>query len=451
MGGARNAKILQTNQKENQFAVRKNGSPDRNVLLHRWKYSFSEQKRKCLSCEFELAESDQYPHIKYLQIVPSSGSVTLIAKWTGPTLNRKTSIAYCKGGILQCGPNGTLKFLKKQKSVWNEIFQRVPPEPFNLLKGFHEQELTIGITVNGKLYKLILDAQHLDFLRLKEYDCGFKYFCLIEPLGRHILTVNTEDSVNIFCVESGQKISSIQIEDHTIIKANPMYPYLAVGTNHGNVILMSVLNVEQPKILTEFHLSHFPISSIVFGDTGDLSLVTDGEGNIFVMSGVPGDNIDVIFHTKEEKPTNFQIILKTNDEINFLGLSECSIMKYTISLENSKKDFQKNEIALPKKYTEILNVPRSENLFYAIKLSSKVIEKIRIHDKFIEVIDVIETNHHMAAFQISKCGMYLMTWGILDGLVTVIDSSSKYEVLTNFGAHNRHSLGTKIAEFAFAQ
>jgi WD40 repeat protein len=308
------------------------------------------------------------------------------------------------------------------------------------------------------LVKLFVDGQHIDFLRLKEYDCSFKYFSLVHPMGKHILTVSYENNISVFCVESGQKISTIPVIEQTYIKSNPAYPYAAVGDSKGSVFLVSLLDIENPKILTEFHLSHFRIEKIIFSKSGETFIASDEESNIFVMRGVPGEEIKVICHYKEESQIIPEFILETNDLLTFYIMknSEDSgtyLSKFLVPLHGNGKDkLEKTEIHFHKSLTKLLNVPGHENLFYTAQQMSKNVEIIRIvGEKSFETVKSIETPHQLKSLQFNLCGRYLYTWGTLDGIISIFDTQKNHELVAKFVAHNRHTFGVKKASMAFNQ
>lgn len=181
------------------------------------------------------------------------------------------------------GPDGTLKHYKKQKYVWNEQFSSNPPEPLQLLKCIPNRDIMIGVTAQGSLIKVQADGERLDYVHIKDFDKSFTYFSLLYPLNEYLITVNSLNCIDTFAIATGEKVSSITVNDHTAIRGNPLYPFIAIGNSEGLVFLVSLFDAKDPKVLTEFHLSHFKIVSMVFSDSGRILVIADAQSNIFII------------------------------------------------------------------------------------------------------------------------------------------------------------------------
>ena len=264
-------------------------------------------------------------------MIPSSGSINLIAKWNldkgGNTTNStelccNACIAYFKGGILISGPDGSLKYFKKQKYVWNEIFQISVPKPFIFLKGYQENELVIGTTTDGSLFKIIMDGDRVNCSKIKDYDRSYVFFSLLYPFGTHLVVVDSFNIISVLSIKTGLKLSKIEISDQTIIRANPLYPFIAIGNVSGDIFLVSLVNPEHPEILTEFHLSHNAISNLQFSDAGNYLFVIDVETNIFIIRGIPGEKMEIIEHLKEDFQILDFFVTETEDVFNIFVLQK---------------------------------------------------------------------------------------------------------------------------------
>lgn len=234
-------------------------------------------------------------HGSIFNVIPSSGIVNLIAKGIGGAGSNSAAICSFRGGIIVTGPDGVLKHYKKQKYVWNEQFSSYPSEPLQLLKTVPNRDILIGATEKGSLIKVQADGERLDYVFIKKFDKSFTYFSLLYPLNEYLIAVSSSNDIETFDLATGEKVSTITVNDHTSIKGNPLYPFIAIGNSQGIVYLISMFDAKDPQVLTEFHLSHFKIVSMVFSDSGRILIIADAQFNIFIIQVDKLRANDIIF------------------------------------------------------------------------------------------------------------------------------------------------------------
>lgn len=385
-------------------------------------------------------------------VIPSSGSVNLIAKWNGAKGHHKTCISFIRNGILLSGPDGTLKYFKRQKYVWNEIFQTPTLNPFIALKGFHDNESVIGITVNGELHRIVLsDGDKVNIIGVKTYDTAYGYFALIQPLGDHLLVVDLSNEIRVKAVETGLKVATLTITDQTITRSNPRYPFIAIGNKSGDVTFVSLFDPANPKVLSEFLLSRRSIANLKFSDCGHFTVVIDKDFNFFIIRSVPGKKMTILHHFKEQiQIVDFFVIEHhTKLEIAFLcataddSTSGDLLRNITIDLDDVENSETK-ERKLPANYMGIVSMPDSVDKFYAIRHGVRYIEVLKLEEDSVVLSGVIETPHQLRHLEANCDGQHLVSWSI-DGTVAAYDICNNHELLVAFVANNRHNFGTKIA------
>ena len=398
-------------------------------------------------------------HGDIYNVIPSSGSINLIAKWSLDkgvnTINntevcRNACIAYFKGGILISGPDGCLKYFKKQKYVWNAIFQIPVPKPFTCLKGYQDNEIIIGITIDGSLFKIIMDGDRVNCSKIKDYDRSYVFFSLLYPFGIHLVVVDTLNIISVMSIKTGLKLSQIEISDQTIIRANPLYPFIAIGNVSGDIFLVSLESPERPEVLTEFHLSHNAITNLQFSDAGNYLFVIDVDTNIFIIKGIPGEKIEIIEHLKEDLQIVDFFVIESEDVFNMFVLHKFqehpslggnSLVKI-MNIENGS--MERLVYHLPAHYTRILPIIGSDTSFYGIRYLTKNIEMLEIEDGTVILSRTVETPHQLKHIEGYNNKHKLITWS-MDGITAIYDVKKDISLETAFVAHNRHNLGIKRA------
>lgn len=392
-------------------------------------------------------------HGDIYNIIPSSGSINLIAKWNGAEDGHSVStIAYVRNGILVAGPDGTLKYYKRQKYVWNEIFQSPAPDTFITLKSFNDNESVIGTTVNGAVYKLHLsDSDKISITKIKVYEKSYENFTMVNPMGKHLVAVDSLNEILVMSVVDGVKLAKVDIKSQTTVEANPCYPFIAVGNQRGDVTVVSLFDPESPKTLAEFMLTRRPIKKVQFSNEGNYLFVIDTDLNFFIIKTSLGEKMTILHHFKE----NFKFLefffVEGYNKLDFLFLcselegctSGNSIIKITIELDELE-DAQRTQWSLPGNYNSIMAMTSSPETFYAIRSGVKYVEVLTISGETITLTDVVESPHQLRHIESFNDGNHLVTWSI-DGIAAAYDVKNDHKLLVAFIASNRHNYGIKMA------
>lgn len=393
-------------------------------------------------------------HGEIFHVIPSTGIVSLIARYNGEKGSVcDTCITYIRNGALVAGTDGNLKYFKRQKFVWSEIFQTLSTHPFVSLSAYQDNELAVGTTRDGGLYKLSLmhDGEKLQVTKIHQYDPVYTSFVLIYPRGSHLVTVNVTNEIHVFHVETGEKISEI-LQDVTlnqiILKANPIFPFVAIGNSSGNVYCISLLDPINPTHLTEFLLSRQSIQAIRFSNDGNYLIVNDMDSNHFVISCTPGEKMSVLHHFKEdtlaieffaiESRTTLELVLLTKSNSG----SNDKILKFSIHLNELEREAERNEWELAAFYNTIIPIFGSTEKFYAIRKNSKIVEVLQLDNEAVTLVDFIRTPHQMKYLNGWNDGHHLVTWSI-DGIVAIYNLHKNHQLISCFVAANRHNFGVK--------
>ena len=385
-------------------------------------------------------------------VIPSSGSVNLIAKWNGATGDNNSCIAFIRNGILVSGPDGTLKYFKRQKYVWNEIFQVTTSDAIIMLKGHHDNDSVIGTSVNGGLYKIILsDGDKINISSVKTYDPPYDYFTLIYPIGDYMVAVDEAKDIHVLSVGTGTSVAKLSISNQTVVRTNPCYPFVAIGNGTGDVKFISLLEPERPKDLVEFLLSRRPIVNIQFSDLGHFLVAQDEDFNFFVLRSVPGEKMFILHHFKETINFVEFLIIESKIKLDIMFLCAANVgstvgdllLKIIVPLDDVENS-ERMELQLPTQYTNIMSMIGAAEKFYAIPYGVKHVEVLEILNDSIVISDVIQTPNKLRHIEGYVDEHHLVTWSI-DGIVTAYDVKTNHKQLMTFAANNRQKYGTKIA------
>uniref|UniRef100_A0A1Q3G5D0 Cilia- and flagella-associated protein 43 n=1 Tax=Culex tarsalis TaxID=7177 RepID=A0A1Q3G5D0_CULTA len=364
-------------------------------------------------------------------------------------------IFYCKGGLFLSDTDGSISFHKRQKGVWNQLWNMRAPETFTLHLYYSASDGLYGTTKGGKLVRTVVDndARNVEFITIKALDCQLTNFVPVNPLVEYLVATNSSDELMVIEVKTGARLVSCTVEQMSCIKENSTLPFVAVGTHDGIVNLFSVYNPTEVKPLTEFHLSHASVSNIQFSENGEYMAVFDDDGNIFFIKGLPGGTMDIIHHF--ETSANLispsfnvfeecmQIVCLVQEKQS--NVVQSTIMQIAIYLVDGSR--RVNSCQPLQQYSQLERKPNTISKFYAIKKLSNEIDVLELHNDgdnrlIPKVCSTIKVKHQVHNFHISVDQFHLTTWSI-DGLVTIYETKSD-KLLAYFIAHDRNKMGTKL-------
>lgn len=392
-------------------------------------------------------------HGDIYNVVPASSSVNLISTWLGEKGDNAACLTYVRNGILISGPDGIVKFFKRQKFVWNEIFQQKVDEAFVTMKCYHDNETVIATTACGGIYRIhVSEVDRMNITKVRMFDCCYDDFSMIYPSGEHFVAVNREKQIHIVEVASGKIVSNVKLKNNTVIRSNPRYPYIAVGSSSGDVTCVSVQHPTTPTMLTEFLLSRRAIVDLRFSDFGNFLTIMDSDSNCFIIKCTPGAKMAILNHFKHEIKFTDSFSIESFEVLHMYFLLDAGD-----SCEKSKilkVDFQLfdvdnmkfTEYQLDAKYLRILPIFNAKDK-YGIRRRAREVDVLKIDndDANARVASAVKTPHLMRHVEGHNDGYFLVTWS-MDGIVALYDANKpNTPILASFIAGNRHKFGLKMA------
>ncbi|XP_055617976.1 cilia- and flagella-associated protein 43 isoform X2 [Toxorhynchites rutilus septentrionalis] len=385
----------------------------------------------------------------------TAGQLNQIIKPSETPSSHPSYIFFCKGGIFISESSGCVSFFKRQKGIWNQLWTTNPPETYSLLLYYSASEGLYGMTVDGNFIRTVIDndLKNIEHVPVKEFGCRFTDFIILNPLGEVMAGTNMYDKIIFIEMKSGIRVAEYAIDNMSCIQENPMYPFIAIGTSNGLVQLLSFYRSNDPLLLTDFHLSHGVILSIQFSEHGAHMAVFDKDKNIFLIQGLPGGVMEVVYHL-ETTTLLFQPTFSVfENDIQIFSLQQDSdthssskIYQLTISLTTGNSETML--LDLPRKYTQLERKQNTNSKYYAVRYLSNEIDIIELiknqnNDVNIKIDLTIKVKHQVPYFQIYADKFHLITWG-MDGLTTIYDVKSD-KLVAFFVAQDRNGLGVKRA------
>ncbi|XP_053698844.1 cilia- and flagella-associated protein 43 [Sabethes cyaneus] len=346
-------------------------------------------------------------------------------------------IYYCKGGLFLRNPNGNISFYKRQKNIYIQIWNTDSAVQFASLLYYSTSNGLYGITSNGNLVLTTVDndLRNVEHVPVMEFEMQFTCFLFVNPLTEVVVGLNSASELIVIDVKTGMKLAKYFIDKISCMQEHPLYPFISVATLTGIVYLVSLYRPEKPCLLADFYLGYCTISRIRFSEDGLYMVVIDERNNVFVIKGLPGKQMDVIYHCSISITENIShpILMVSAENIEIIALvannekePSNKLTIIVISVCNGKHNITTEE--LQKKYIQFerkFGCLSGSNRMYAVGYLTNEIDILEIVEDDtkclqVKIVSTIEVKHQIPHFSIYANQHHLSTWSI-DGLVTIFD------------------------------
>lgn len=194
--------------------------------------------------------------------------------------------------------------------MWEQVLAVEPPEPIEMITS-NGKDFLVAVTVSGNI--LLYDDSNNTFEYISNNESRFDDFCLVYPIGKHIVTlahnnqlssweVATGKLVVVIC-DVGMKIRRQFQNDHvelvghaSALAGNPEYPYVAVGYSNGVLELFSLYKPDAIKSMVTFRLTRNEINSVYFTEISKLIVAADVNNGQFFIIEVTVLTCDFVTH-----------------------------------------------------------------------------------------------------------------------------------------------------------
>lgn len=381
----------------------------------------------------------------------ASGQCNLTLKWDGENKGYRTAIVCYTGGIIVSGPDGVLKYYKKIKGNWVEQWKVEEYPGFIGLSYNAKKDLIIGTTFNGEIYSIKPHEECVQCTLIKEYSQEIVFCCFLKPLDDFVVTVNERRMLHIWKLRTGEKLSSIDLEDKNCLKEHPHLPYLMLGDSTGILHLINLIDVFKPSIETKYFLSHHKIKEISFNIDGSYLAALDISHDIYILKLTIGQGMDVVQHFPIGQTIHEMKFLHNSTELTLMSLildlndsviASKQILLISLSYDNPEI-YSQNQITLPNKYTSVSPMFSSEQEFYGVLYMSKEVHLLKIIDNDVKVLKTFKTDVFMKHMTISGDKNHTVVYG-MDGRLQIFQGSDMHDKpQITLQPHNRFFDGIK--------
>lgn len=382
----------------------------------------------------------------------ASGQCNLSLKWEGENKGFQPSLACFAAGILISPPDGVLRHYKKVKGMWAEQWRAEEPQMFQALAYYQAKDTTIGTTTGGALCTIGMTEEAATVSLTKNFEQSVEYFAFLKPLDDFLIVVNQLQELVVCKKRNGERTGALMIGSYTCIQTHPQLPFVIIGNALGELTLINVLDIFEPKFETNYQLSRFSLTKIVFATSGDHMTVLDENRDVYILKCALGFYIEVVQHFPLGRELSCPIFLESNSELTLIALlidAEVSAMGSSkLLLISFPFDepliYSQNEVDLPETLTSLAPVSGSDSEFLGVALRQRQIKVLKLSGTEVTVVSSINTDHVIREINVSSDKYHIVTYAA-DGRVTVFHSVTHRQMFT-MSLHSRYKRGVKQAQ-----
>ncbi|KZC03850.1 WD repeat-containing protein 96 [Dufourea novaeangliae] len=347
-------------------------------------------------------------------------------------------------------------YLKNTKTnKWQKVwYLKLETKPSLLVTHPLKHDWFFYYTLEGQLTQIDF-SKDIETPVVKNYlDLGanFKFMDFVYPWCHHL--VGTDNSKELIVLEtySGVRVSIMDpdIEGEITCQAShPDYPLIVLGSQQGELVFISFVNPEEPKVVACLRLQRRPLDLIKFSYSGRSMIAAEKlSGHCYCVS------------LRQEKAYTVQALLETNRRISDVLIYEVSkrlivfvlyvgsrqfsvgqqLMTFVVPENRNLMTESTDLVDLPGVYRTLLQHPSNAMMLIGTPYLTRQLRVQRLQDfKNVTLTDGLMTGHHVRLANLFVDRNWL-TSTAFDGLVYVRDRSIR-RVTAHFMAHHRSDFG----------
>ncbi|XP_046600315.1 cilia- and flagella-associated protein 43 isoform X3 [Neodiprion lecontei] len=382
---------------------------------------------------------------------------------------RKTPMVVAvQGGILVVNANSRIRFYRRSSSehrqsdvVWESRWElRAPSHPTKATVHWQRNSV-IFYGERGDFWEIPLDDySKAPVLDLKySHGSGYLVIAWAYPGAQMITSFDKFGQLNAFEPATGICTGKLSLKDEgqvLCVVSHPDIPIIAMTTDAGKCLLISLYRVTDPVLLTSFHLNEQPLDNVKFSYCGRLlGVASSRNGDFFLIKGEPGSQMYVQSYLETRKQAVDFLLYEDADggaRLLVLVVTSTAATVGDMIIVYTRKPGE-NLFAEEKYAVELLNAFKSLN--YGPRHSSDVIgapylsrqlHRLEIQSDFkgIRLIQALPSGHQLRNPWVYTDRHHVVTAGY-DGLVIVRDGVNLEKVIAMFAPHHRQEGGTRMA------
>ncbi|XP_048515923.1 cilia- and flagella-associated protein 43-like isoform X2 [Athalia rosae] len=377
-------------------------------------------------------------------------------------------VAATQTGILVVDVNSQIRFYKKSSTerrpsdaLWESRWElRAPSHPTKVL--VHPQRnSSLFWGERGDFWEIFLEDSTKTPVPDLKYSQGSRYLAVAwaYPGAQCFTSLDKFCQLNAFEPMTGICTGKLSLKgegEALCIVSHPDIPVVAVTTDTGKCLLISLYRVSDPILLTSFHLHDLPLDIAKFSYTGQtLAVACSNNGAFFFLKGEPGSQmyvqsyletgrqiVDFLLYEDEDGSAKLLALIVTNTSAVVGDI----IVAYTRKAGDNVFLEENYIVELLSAFKSLHYGPKDSNDVIGAPYLSRQIQRFEIQNNFteIELVQALPSGHQLRNPRVYADRHHVVTAGF-DGLVIVRDGVNLEKVIAVFAPHHRREGGAKMA------
>nr|XP_031849142.1 cilia- and flagella-associated protein 43 [Nomia melanderi] len=284
------------------------------------------------------------------------------------------------------------------------------------------------------------------------YGASFKFMDFVYPWCHHVVGTENMKELTVLEAYSGTQTSVVDPEIQSEITcqvSHPDYPLIVLGSQQGELVFVSFVDPEEPRIVAFLRLQEKPLDLIKFSHSGRSLIAADTlSGNSYCISLRPEKAYTVQALVQPHRRITDALIYEGSKKLMvlvlFVGAKQFSVgqqlMLFAVPEDKNLMREHTEILELPGVYRALWQHPSNATMLIGTPYLTKQLRVQRLQDfRNVSLVDGMMTGHHVRLANLFVDRQWLTT-AAFDGLVHVRDRTLR-RVVACFVSHHRSDFG----------
>ncbi|CAL7945361.1 unnamed protein product [Xylocopa violacea] len=411
------------------------------------------------SREPQLAVTDVDGHIYLSNYNGSDVQRIVLSQRCGICVELETPlVSWFREGIVLRTTFCQIRFFARniRTNLWRkEWYVKSETRPYILLTHPLRNNLFFYYTLEGYLMQVDFpeDSGTPQITKYLDYGATHRFASFVYPWCHHlVVTCDLKELTVLECYE-GIPVSTVDPETRgeiSSLTSHPDLPLTILGTEHGELILLSLVEPTDPKIVARLRLQRSSLDLIKFSNTGRSLIAAEKRtGDCYVVSLQRERMYTVQSLVKVRRAIADLLIFEGHRRLRILVLY-VAVKQYDVGQQLYVFEVLEDQnlvsefihiLKLPGVYRSLWQVPGNPTVLVGSPYLTRQLRVHRLQDfKLVTLEDALLTGHHVKLARLFVDRSWITTTA-LDGLVLVRDKTVRLAV-AHIMTHHRSDWGS---------
>ncbi|CAK9809620.1 Cilia- and flagella-associated protein 43 [Anthophora quadrimaculata] len=406
-----------------------------------------------------LAITDIYGHVYLSNNDGSNVYLIVLSQRCGICLEIEAPlVGWFRDGIILRTTFCQIRFFKRnpRMDMWKkEWLLKSETRPYILMIHPSNNVRFFYLTFEGFLMQLEYPEDNATpkIEKFHNLGCLYKFVDFVYPWCHHLVVTCQSKELMILESYEGSTVATLDIDidnEITCQASHPDFPFVCFGTTKGEVVVVSLIQPEEPKVLAKLRLQRSSVDLLKFSYPGRFVVAAEKEtGNCYCISLQRDRMFTVQTLMKVGRSITDLLIYEGHRKLRILVLYVSAkqysegqqLQLFEISNEENLVTQFIHVLTLAGAYRSLWHVPGNPTSLIGTPYVSRQLRVQKLQDFSTIILEDAMVTGHLVKLATLYVDRSWITTVALDGLVVVRDKSVR-KVIATLMTHHRSDLGS---------